>query len=137
MKKIVSLLLALTLVLGCFAVSTAEAAFTPGTYTATGAGYAGPGSVTVTVTVDEEKITAIEIAGDLEQPFGVPAFPAMQEALTGKNTAEFDAIAGATMTSNGVMEAVGKALAEARGEAADASAPLAFTAGEYEASGAG
>ena len=137
MKKLLSLFLALTLVMGCAAVATADGTFTPGTYTATGAGYAGPDTVTAVVTVDENAIVSVELSGDLEVPFGVPAFPDMAAALVGKDTAEFDAITGATMSSNGAMEAVGKALAEAKGEAPAAEGEMTFTAGTYEASATG
>ena len=114
MKKIVSLLLALTLVLGCFAVSTAEAAFTPGTYTATGAGYAGPGSVTVTGTVDEEKSTAIELAGDLERQFQARRIPPLLDrddrlSRDAQPTGEFGLRGprALAMLANGVRDARG------------------------------
>ncbi|MBR0408087.1 MAG: FAD-dependent oxidoreductase, partial [Clostridia bacterium] len=137
MRKLVSVLLTLTMLLGCFAAAPADGAYTPGTYTATGAGFAGPDTVTAVVTVDENAIVSIELSGDQEQPFGVPAFPDMAAAMVANNSAEFDAIAGATLSSNGAMEAVGKALAQARGEAPTEGGEIAFTAGDYEVSAAG
>ncbi|MBQ8094976.1 MAG: FAD-dependent oxidoreductase [Clostridia bacterium] len=138
MKKLVSLLLSICLVLACTAMAGAEGKFTPGTYEATAPGYdTAPDAITVKVTVDENAITAIEIKGQGEQPFGEPAFPAMIEAMTGKDSADFDAVAGATMSSNGVKEAVEKALAAARGEAVENTAEVAFTAGTYEATAEG
>ena len=130
MKKIVALLFSLIFVL-CFAAAAEGAAFTPGTYEATGAGFAGPDSVHVTVTVDESAITAVEIEGEAEVPFGVEAFPTYADALIGRADADIDAVSGATMSHDGVVEAVEKALAEARGEAAEVSDDaLAVTAGD-------
>lgn len=118
MKKLVTLFLSLCLVLS-LSLAGAEG-FTPGTYEASAPGFnTAPDAITVKVTVDEKAITAVEIEGEGEQPYGVPAFPGMAEALLGKDSAEFDAVAGATMSSNGVKEAVEKALAAARGEAVD------------------
>ena len=136
MKKLVTLFLSLCLVLS-LSLAGAEG-FTPGTYEASAPGFnTAPDAITVKVTVDEKAITAVEIEGEGEQPYGVPAFPGMAEALLGKDSAEFDAVAGATMSSNGVKEAVEKALAAARGEAVDNAAELAFTAGTYEATAEG
>ena len=137
MKKVVALLLGLCLLLSSMAFAEA-AAFTPGTYEATGKGYSETDPVTVKVTVDEGAITAVEIEGAGELPFGQPAFPTYIEALIGRSDAEIDAVAGATMTHDGVVEAVEKALAEARGEETAASdAAVAFTAGEYTATADG
>ena len=74
MKKIVALLLSLCLLLGCMAFAEG-AGFTPGTYEGSGEGFAGPGSVQVKVTVDENAITDVVIEGEGEVPFGQEAFP--------------------------------------------------------------
>ena len=138
MKKVVSLLLSFCLVFALAAMAGADGKFTPGTYEASAPGYiTEPGAITVKVTVDENAITAVEIEGEGEQPFGVPAFPTMVEGLIGKDSADFDVVAGATMSSNGVKEAVEKALAAARGEATENTAAVAFTAGTYEATAEG
>ena len=65
MKKFLALMLSLCLLLGCAALAEGGA-FTPGTYEGTGAGYAGPDSVKVTVTVDESAITDVAIEGEAE-----------------------------------------------------------------------
>ncbi len=140
MKKLLSLLLAVSMAFGMLAVVHADGPFTPGTYVGTAAGYVDtPEAVKVTVTVDENAITAIEIEGAGEVPFGQNnVFPVYSESLIGRADADVDAIAGATLSSNGVKEAVEKALAQARGEAAAANdAALAFTPGTYEVSAAG
>ena len=59
MKKVISMLVALSMLLCMSAAAMAEAAYTPGTYTATAAGFGG--DVTVTVTVDESAITDVKV----------------------------------------------------------------------------
>lgn len=94
------------------------AAYTPGTYEGTGKGF---GTITVSVTVDESSITAVEINGPDETP-GIGGKEAIEagtftEAILAAQSTSIDTVSGATMTSNGVIEAVNNALAQARGEA--------------------
>ena len=134
MKKIVSLVLALMLVATSFAVGSA-AAFIPGEYEAAAQGFGG--AVTVKVTVDEAGVTAAEIIADKETPaIGGTAAETLAAAIIGAANADVEAIAGATVTSNAVKEALAAALAKASGAAAEEAA-LAFTAGTYTASAAG
>lgn len=112
-------------------------AFTPGVYEATGEGFSGPGGVKVKVTVDAEKITAVEIEGHGEVPFGVPQFENYGGQLIGKSEAVIDAVSNATLTRNGIVDAVNKALSQASGSATTTSAPMSFKPGEYEASAEG
>ncbi len=137
MKKFVSLLLAVMLVVVSFAVSSAEAAFTPGEYTATAAGFGG--DVTVKITVDENAITAVEVTGDKETTaLGGKAIEQYNTSLVGVSDADaVDVVTGATITSNAVKEALGKALAQAKGEATENTADLAFTAGTYTGTASG
>ena len=137
MKKFVSLLLAVMLVVVSFAVSSAEAAFTPGEYTATAAGFGG--DVTVKITVDENAITAVEVTGDKETAaLGGKAIEQYNTSLVGVSDADaVDVVTGATITSTAVKEALGKALAQAKGEATENTADLAFTAGTYTGTASG
>ncbi len=137
MKKFFSLLLAVMLVVVSFAVSSAEAAFTPGEYTAMAAGFGG--DVTVKITVDENAITAVEVTGDKETAgIGGKAIEQYNTSLIGVSDADaVDVVSSATITSNAVKEALGKALAQAKGEATENTAELAFTAGTYTASAKG
>ena len=107
------------------------ATFTPGEYEATAQGFAG--AVTVKVTVDEEKVTAVTVTGENETPaLGGAAIEGYNASLIGVADADaVDATAGATVTSNAVKEALAKALAEAKGEAVVNDAAVAFTAGTY------
>ncbi len=137
MKKIVALFLSLCLLLGM--TSALAGAFTPGTYEGTGKGYSETDPVIARVTVDENVITAVELEGAGEVPFGQPAFETYIAALIGRSDAEIDAVAGATMTRDGVKEAVENALKAARGEEAAAApaAELTFKAGTYQATAEG
>lgn len=101
----------------------ASGAFIPGTYEATALGFGG--EIEVKLTVDENVITAIEITGEGETPMlGGAAIPMMQKAYVGQASAEaVDSIAGATVTSNAVKEAVAAALSQAKGEARRTAAP--------------
>ena len=133
MKKLLSVTLALCMVLGCIAAANAGA-FIPGTYEGEGQGF---GAITVTVTVDENAIVAAEINGENETPaIGGAALETYQAALIGRTDGEIDAVSGATLTRNGIAEAVNKALAKAAGEAAS-DAAIAFTPGTYTAQAEG
>ncbi|MBR1821188.1 MAG: FAD-dependent oxidoreductase [Clostridia bacterium] len=140
MKKFLALMLGMCLVLGSMACVAEGAAFVPGTYEGTGKGFGETVPVHVTITVDENGITAAEIEGDEEVPFGQVEFENYAAQLIGRADGEIDATTGATMTRDGVAEAVENALAQARGESADdaaEAAELAFTAGTYEATAEG
>ena len=134
MKKVFCLVLAV-----CFIFTASFAyAFTPGTYEGEGKGYSETSPVKVKVTVDAEKITAVEIDAPEEVPFGVQNFPKYIEALIGRADGDIDAISNATMSRNGIKEAVEKALAKAKGEETEtSSAPISFTPGEYTATAYG
>ena len=135
MKKSSSIVMALCLVFVMAASSFA--AFTPGTYEGEGKGYSEGAPVKVKVTVDAEKITKVEIDAPEEVPFGVQQFDNYAGQLIGKSEAKIDAVSNATMTRNGIVEAVEKALAAAKGEDTANNAPISFTPGEYTAEAAG
>ena len=133
MKKLIALFLSLCLVLGCMAFASAE------TKTASAQGFAS--TVTVTAGVEDGKITSLEVddSGETYPMAGIVRENSVQkaiDAILAAGTAEgVDAKTGATFTSGAVIEAVNKILS---GEAdAAAAAPVAFTAGEYEATAYG
>ena len=135
MRKTLALLLSFCLLLSCAAFAEG-AGLTPGTYTGTGKGYSETDPVNVTITVDENGITEASIEGEGELPFGQPQFETYAAALIGRTDGQIDAVAGATMTRDGVAAAAEDALAQARGEAKEAPAEgvaLTFTPGTYEA----
>ncbi|MBQ9390534.1 MAG: hypothetical protein IJU07_10205, partial [Synergistaceae bacterium] len=91
MKKFFSAILCIMLL----TASAWGAVFTPGTYEGEGKGYSEGSPVKVKVTVDAEKITAVEIDAPEEVPFGVQNFENYKGQLIGKSEAKIDAVSNA------------------------------------------
>ena len=118
--------------------AVAAEGYVPGTYEATEQGFGG--DVTVAITVDETSITDVAITGEAETPtVGGLAIEQMGPAMVEAQSVEVDAYAGATFTSGAILAAAQAALAQAQGGEAPAAndAPVSFTAGTYEGTGAG
>ena len=111
-------------------VQGTESIYTPGTYEAEAYGFGGP--VKAVVTVDDANITTLDITGESETPeLGGKAISSLKADILKNQTIELDSISGATITSDAVKEAVGKALAKARGEeVTEETVPAAADAGE-------
>ena len=125
MKKVIALLLVLLLALPAMALGE--------TYTAEAPGFGG--AVTVTLTVEDGKITDATVTGDSETPeVGGAAMEPLAAQLVAAGNAEIDGVTGATFTSNAVKEAAAAALAQQGGEGA---AETALTDGEYTAEAIG
>jgi len=114
MKKL-SLLLVLALMLFSFAgCSKGEepAAATDEAKTLTGTAEGFGGEVSVTVTLNGDDITAVEVVGDSEtQGIGTNAIDQLPALIEAADSTEVDVVAGATVTSNAIIEAVNNALA--------------------------
>ncbi len=140
MKKFLSLLVAFLMAAGCLGAAGADA-FTPGTYEATEQGFGG--AVTVSVTVDGNAVTAVEITGENETPgLGLAAIDVYKESLVGLTSAEemdltVDVATSASVTTGAIQRALQKALALASGEAAVNDAPISFVPGTYTAQAEG
>lgn len=108
MKKLISIMLSLLLVVGLFAAASAES------YTGTAAGVGG--DVVVTLVVLDGKIQDAAVTGDSETP-GIGKDPCENgtyaAAIVAAQGAEIDNISGATMTTDAVKAATLKAMAEA------------------------
>ena len=90
--------------------------YTPGTYTATEDGFEGPVEVTVEIG-DQGGIKDLTITGANETPdVGGAAIPLLKKAILEKQSADVDAVTGATFTSDAVILAAAEALAQAGGE---------------------
>ena len=93
-----------------------EGEFQPGDYTGTANGFGGPVDVTLTVG-DAGGITNVEIKGDGETPdVGGAAIPTLAGSILEAQSADIDAVSGATFTSQAVKDAAAQALALASGE---------------------
>ena len=106
-----------------------EKKYTPGTYTATAQGMES--EVTVTMTFDETSITdvVIDVSGETEG-IGASIGDTMKEAILSAQSADVDAVSGASITSNAVMTAANDCIAQAQG-----AAPAAAAGSEAEGSG--
>ena len=106
MKKFASVLLSMMLATGLAAGASAE------TYTGTAQGMGG--DVSVTLTVEDGKITAAEVVGENETK-GIGYEPCAEgtyaAAIVEAQGADIDNISGATVTTNAVKEAAKKAMA--------------------------
>ena len=126
MKKLLSCILALALVL-CSTAVMAEG-FTAGTYTGTAQGFGG--EITATVTLSDSEMTAIDVVGEGETAgLGSVAIEQLPGKMLAAQTPNVDAMSGATVTSEAIMAAVTAALATA---GVDASSLQAKTAADGE-----
>lgn len=130
MKKLIALLLSLLCMAGCAQNQESTSAV----YTGEGQGFGG--TVAVTLTMEDGKITEVEIVGDDETAsVGQAAFDQLKENILAAQSSDFDAVSGATMTSNGVKAAVKAALDQANGTTSEEK--TALTDGTYNVSAAG
>ena len=122
-KRVLSLALAVAMCLSLGACGNKEGKespeagiYTPGTYVGISEKGMG-GKVTVEVTVDANAITEVNVTKHGETPgISDPAIEKIPAAIQEANSAEVEAVAGATLTSEAIKEAVANALAVARGD---------------------
>lgn len=119
MKKLMSILLALALTVSLSACALGE--------TFTGTAQGNGGEVSVTITVEDGKITAAEVVGDQETP-GI-ALEQCQDGtfanqIVAAQGAEIEGVSGATVTTNAVKEATAEAMEAAGLVKAEAEAPV-------------
>ena len=112
MKRTLSWVLAAALTL----LPLSAYAYAPGSYTGTSSGHEE--GISVTVTVDEEAITdvTVDVSGETAS-IGALIGEDLEAAILEAQGDSYDAIAGATETSEGVRRALQSALLEAGGEA--------------------
>lgn len=98
---------------GCTGESAKESLYKDGVYEGIGEGLQG--DIKVSVTVADGKIDKVEVKEHQESP-GVsdPAIEKIPAAILEKQSAEVDAVSGVTYTSEGIKEAVEKALSQAK-----------------------
>lgn len=112
MRKYMCLFLILSMFITMTSGINANAAYESGTYSATVAGYGG--DIVVTVTVEKDTITEINVVGSNEtKEIGGAAIDNMSAKILEAGNPHVDTIAGATVTSKAILSALDKALAEA------------------------
>lgn len=95
------------------AAEEAGGAYAAGSYTASAKGMESDVSVTITID-DSGKITEATIDASGETPeLGGAAAGKLETAIVDAQSAEIDAVSGATMTSNAVIEALTDCLGQA------------------------
>lgn len=120
MKKTLSILLSLCLLVTLCAPMALADGMKAGTYTQTVKGmYDG---MVVDVTLSEDAIVSIEVKEHAETAPGFPALEKLPDMIVQAQSIGIDGISGATMSSNGIKAAVEAALTEAGADMA------AFTA---------
>ena len=93
-----------------------------GTYTGQARGYSG--IVTITLTVKDGKITAVNNTNSDTMSYFRRAWRILQPAILEKQSADgIDTVSGATFSSNGILEAAGKALESAKVTVAPTATP--------------
>ena len=123
MKKILFLLCAVLVALTFFAGTSTAAKYKPGTYRGTAKGYdkpKHPGEIEVAVTITGGKISKIDLVKFNQTDKGKQGESAAQakaeipSAIMKKQSIAVDAVAKATISSNGIQIAVARALEQAR-----------------------
>lgn len=118
MKRILSVLLAALMLFGGTTVWAEE------TYTGQAQGFGG--LVTVTLTVQDGVITACAIEGANETAgIGTNAIEQLPAKIVEAGSADVDAVAGATVTSEAIKTAAASALKQASGETVDMTVKMA------------
>lgn len=93
--------------------------------TGTGSAQGFEGEVTVTVEVENGKITSVKAVGDHEtQGVGSKAIAQMPDAMVKANSVEVDGVTGATFSSQAVLTAARAAYAQATGEKLNAAVKM-------------
>ncbi len=100
------------------AKAPSDASYTPGTYEGTAKGFGGDVKAVVVIGASGA-IESVELTGADETPaLGGEALKTLAPAFVEANSADVDAVAGCTLSSNGAMEAVQAALDQASGGSA-------------------
>ncbi len=134
LKKFMVVMLSLVLVVGVIGCGDAtndtatdgdaEGMYTPGTYEASADGYAateGDGMpVQVEVEFDADKIVSVKVV-DHEETDGIgsEAVDQLPGEIVDGQTLDVEAVSGATLTSNAIIEAVSDTVEQAGGNPAD------------------
>lgn len=134
MNKLLSLLLVLALSLALAACNAAPASsqsaapvatgkYTPGAYEGTAKGYGG--DLKVTITLGDNQIEKIEVAENKETAgVGSVAIEKLPVTIIANQSLAVDTIAGATVTSKGLIEAITAALVSAGVDISTLQTPL-------------
>lgn len=99
-------------ILGAFALTAAAAGLKDGVYPGKAGGHNGP--MRVVVTVEDGRISEIEVVAHKESRRGRKAIEEMPRRIVKADRLDVDAVTGATSTSRTIKAAVRSALKEAK-----------------------
>lgn len=126
MKKLVSLVLCLCMLATMVVLPAYADGYTAGTYTGSGKGNNADVAIVVEVTFSDSAITEVKVVSHEETPgLSDPAFAAIPGAIVEAQSLAVDAVAGATLTSQGILAAVEDAAAQAGADVEALKAPAA------------
>lgn len=119
MKKLAAILLSVFMIMGIVGCGSndkpAEEGNTNkivnGTYEGTGQGRGG--EIKIKTTIENDQITKIEVVSHGETPGYETAMASLTEVVVASNSLDQDVVSGATLTSNGFLEAVTNSLTAA------------------------
>ena len=111
MKKIISLVLALCMLLAC--VPAMAAGYTAGTYTAE---VRGMQAIKVSVTFSADAITDIQLEQNETPGVGTPVCETMPQQIIELQGLGLDIVAGATLTSQAILDGVAECVKQAGGD---------------------
>lgn len=112
MRKSIAAVAVLAMAMSLTACGGSKTAYTAGTYNTTAKGIGG--DVKVAVTFTDEKIDKVEVVEHSEtEGISDPAIEQIPAAIVEKQTADVDAVSGATVTSTAIKDAVKAAITEA------------------------
>lgn len=132
LKRWVAVLCCLALMCSCLYVEAEEVS---GVYEGTAKGFGG--DVTVSVTLTDGVITAVEAVGENETPgVGSRAIEELPEAIVAAGSTQVDGVTGATVTSDALKKAVDQAVDAAQGIEAEV-VEANMTPGTYRGSAKG
>ena len=116
MMKVLVCAMAVDMLAGCSNNGGSSSATTT-TYTGTSSnGFGGDVVVTITVNDETKEILSVESAGEKEtEAVGGAALETLDTNFLAAQSAEFDGVSGATVTSDAYKEAVADALAQMNG----------------------
>ena len=114
MKKLISWILCLALLLGCMQITAAESLYTPGTYEASVQGMGGP--VVVTMEFSDNAIVSLKATGEQEtKGLGDVAIEQLVQVVLDAQSADVDMVTGATVSSSAMLAAVAECINQAKG----------------------
>lgn len=117
MKKLLLMMLTLILIfsMGGCGNNTAVNSYTSGTYT--GTGYGMKGKILLDVTFTQDSIDSISVKSMSETAYlSDKAFERIPAAIVENQSLDIDTVSGATMSSNGILNAVADAVTQAGGD---------------------